>query len=1259
MVLLSMVAMGVLAIITAQNNISAHYILQTEARQQALMGLDAAVGQLQVELGPDQRVTASSGILSDSGSMPQNILGVWNSWTGALYGSSDGKEISSTYSEGRSNMFRSWLISSNDPQSLRSLSTVSQLSKRSSGKRILLLGEGTLGKNSNEQQYIYADLVSMPVSGKNEGCFAWWIGGENQKANIAFQDREETKDPVELLHRTWDTPAPVFKESDVLKYMPDDLKHRDKLLSLRTLPLIGHASASSGAPYYHDVTTFSYTLPINVRDGGLKHDLNLLLNKPSLRGTEFAARADQDCPLAEGEGLPSGTEPHMPIGSWQVLHSYYNIWPNGRNSSDNSFNARLSGSVTNAYTRMSGNIISENTDKGEAVTYFDTRSIEGDARAGYARVPVMTSFLGCWGLSVSMTKYRKGNTLHWAYSPMVMWWNPYNVQMRVGGKKLWTYSLPYRTTCVQAWDDRSKLKDASRPWSPKLMMHTCSGDGLGIPWQCCFRLDWGNYFVNSLNDQNSDIIFEPGEIVAFTMAGDILSVNEVDSFGTPQEAPFIVGDHPDKMTHFRADYHEYVNLTNPNANTMYDMYIGNFRACVSLENRKARFYTGEIAYGIATNPKQGDYLVTMGEVRMNASMYNDTDHAHETGREAFSVTYGYDGIRTDASGSGDQIRLMGQVDRFSGAGAISPASFMLGWYDYANIEDGDMIFLDSMWSADMFDNEPLYYVALGVVPKSYNTSYNDCFPKFRGKDYRCKVWQHSSPALFGSALYKPDDQQRQYHPFQLAALDIGSGVNRGALDTVNEKNGVYGITSVAGGGGESVSFISVLELPVHPPFSLAGFAGMRLTPGWYESKGSGNRTSFARARRAQYQAGVPGVGIGNAFADPCLPPNDVYAFHESHITSGFSSNERIFSDFYDHGLIINDALWDRWFCSSISDMPTARGTREAADVVRSFVRGEQPLPVSRYKRTASPLNDEEIIRNIMADDGWKHVARYLMIEGGFNVNSVSEEAWTATLLGLSKRKLLSNANNTLHEVDSNSDEDVLFSRFAVSTSERSIDGGGYNVLEGSANIRPNLKLATAWGEIRSLSPNSIRELAREIVKQVRLRGPFLNMSDFINRRLDGGSDTALTGALQAAIDATDINDTFRDGSYNVKVATEGSLYRYPKAEEGSMYTAAPGYLIQSDVLASLGNILTVRDDTFVVRSYGCVRNPAGAVLAQAWCEAVVQRTMDYVDPTNKATDSTRTHGPVPADGKPLTEINRLFGRRFRVVSFKWLDHWDI
>jgi hypothetical protein len=463
---------------------------------------------------------------------------------------------------------------------------------------------------------------------------------------------------------------------------------------------------------------------------------------------------------------------------------------------------------------------------------------------------------------------------------------------------------------------------------------------------------------------------------------------------------------------------------------------------------------------------------------------------------------------------------------------------------------------------------------------------------------------------------------------------------------------MLGVTS----DGEQVSFASVLELPVHPPFSLAGFAGMRLQPGWYKPGTSGNYKTQGALRRMQYQAGVPGVGIGNAFADPCLPADDVYTYFQNTMEAPeFSSNSRVFGDFFDHGLMINDAMWDRWFCSSVSDMPDKKGGKIAAEeVLTNFITGKEELPVSRYKRVSTPYNDEQVIQRIMEGDGWKYIAQYLMIDGGFNVNSVSVEAWAAVLQGLAKRKLVAGMDNKLKLVEQGKgDNQVLFSRFMLSTTDKSVDGmGGYSVMQGSPEFRDG-GMASAWSEVRMLESESIRKLAEEMVKQVRKRGPFLSMSDFVNRRLEQG-DNGLKGALQAAIDATDINRDFHD----VEVPeARGGMFKNPKAGVGSMHTAAPGYLIQSDVLASLGNILTVRDDTFTVRSYGCVRNPNKAILAQAWCEAVVQRTMNYVDPSNNPQDAV--YKPDGSKDKGLTNTNQVMGRQFRIVSFKWLDNWDI
>ncbi len=1228
MMLLTLLAVGILAMASSQNRIAMQTALQSEARQQALVGLDAAIGELQMALGPDRRVTASSAIVSEEeGSVAQHILGVWDSWSGPIYGkpvAGKGGDIKSTYDKGRSSMFRRWLISSRNPEELTQMQSASSLGNREPGKRICLVGEGTLGRRLGGRHLVYADMIDMPASGRNTGSFAWWVGGENQKSKITIKDPEDTNTPIEVLHRTWNTPGPMFIDSESLTFLPEKIEQPDKVLTMASIPLLSTSSQDAGMPYFFDVTTSSYSLPINVRTGGLKQDLCLLLNKESLKGTDFAPRSSQDCPLVEGNDVPRGTEGNMPIGSWQNLYAYYNCWPDGSAKDSNNFTARLIGNVNDCYTRMGGsiyqhgnptNIASDPNSVGGNSTVYDSRSLmdQGSDSAGYARTPVMLAFMNTFGL---VTEENTGVTcsqdkdqcykLYMCFSPMFLWWNPYNVPMKIRGQQLWAQSAPYKATWLQTLAvSRAGSWDYS--WSHYAMNQTTGDVGFG--------LDYGDYFQPSLSNATADIVFAPGEILFFSPG----KARATDDYTKPYTNPWTLGYNASSVSGYRA-----------------------------------RFYTmtgskgDQIGVASRTNLDNGEFYIglRLGQYAGFGSLTTDGTWFAPKNPEAITVFNGFGGMK-EASGADGGDGKLGQ----------SPQRGLLGWYN-ANDTSQSTVFCDrdrndARWSADGSQSDsavPYFVAALGIVPKSANRNMDARI--FEGKDYRTKSWQHSNPAFWGSMIINPDEQQRQYHPYQLAALDVGAGMNACPMDSIGN-NGILGITA----DGEQVSLVSVLELPVHPPFSLAGFAGMRLQPGWYDAGGTADYKTQSALRRMQYQSGVPGVGIGNAFADPCLPATDVYSFHESNINAAIGGNDKLFGDFFDHGLLINDALWDRWFCSSVSDMPHGSNKRTAKEVLENFLTDKEALPVARYVKSLTPYKNDDIVKRLMSGDGWKYIAQYLMVDGGFNVNSTSVEAWASVLQGLAKRKLVTNADGKLALVEpGKSDSQVLFSRFMVSTADKSIDElGGYSPMQGSSSLRGGKSgMISAWGEVRKLEPDKIRELATEMVKQVKKRGPFLNMSDFINRRLDTNKEFALKGALQAAIDATDINEMFMDETTE---PAAGSLYKFKEAEEGSIYTAAPGYLIQSDVLASLGNILTVRDDTFTVRSYGCVRNARKAILAQAWCEAVVQRTMDYVDPTNAPTDSE--YDPDGRKSKGLTTANRIFGRKFRVVSFKWLDAWDI
>jgi hypothetical protein len=88
--------------------------------------------------------------------------------------------------------------------------------------------------------------------------------------------------------------------------------------------------------------------------------------------------------------------------------------------------------------------------------------------------------------------------------------------------------------------------------------------------------------------------------------------------------------------------------------------------------------------------------------------------------------------------------------------------------------------------------------------------------------------------------------------------------------------------------------------------------------------------------------------------------------------------------------------------------------------------------------------------------------------------------------------------------------------------------------------------------------------------------------------------------------------------------------------------------MQADLLNKIGSILQARSDTFTIRSYGSAYDGIeGADSGSAYLEMVVQRLPIYVDPADAA------------EAQPLLPINREFGRRYKIVSTRWLESGEI
>jgi hypothetical protein len=96
-------------------------------------------------------------------------------------------------------------------------------------------------------------------------------------------------------------------------------------------------------------------------------------------------------------------------------------------------------------------------------------------------------------------------------------------------------------------------------------------------------------------------------------------------------------------------------------------------------------------------------------------------------------------------------------------------------------------------------------------------------------------------------------------------------------------------------------------------------------------------------------------------------------------------------------------------------------------------------------------------------------------------------------------------------------------------------------------------------------------------------------------------------------------------------------------------THVPGHVKQGDILTTLGTRFSPRSDTFTIRAYGEARSLTGTLLASARCEAVIQRTADYLD-----TADNRHILPASL----ASEANKRFGRKFTIVAFRWLSQLE-
>ena len=362
----------------------------------------------------------------------------------------------------------------------------------------------------------------------------------------------------------------------------------------------------------------------------------------------------------------------------------------------------------------------------------------------------------------------------------------------------------------------------------------------------------------------------------------------------------------------------------------------------------------------------------------------------------------------------------------------------------------------------------------------------------------------------------------------------------------------------------------------------------------------------------------------------------------------------------DHSVLANHAFYDRFYFSTFA----TRGTDKPDTVFEQFMNGTAPLATQSFQPYLPAGTTAATAKADLFASGKPKATAYQMVQGPFNVNSTSVQAWKAVLASMNKSEVA-----TLWAKLGKFDKakDIVTSK-GIPIFAMSLLNGGLTSVPLDATKIDDTK-TNDWNGYRELSDAQLTTLATEIVKQVRLRGPFLSMSEFVNRQIGTESDLTLTGALEKAIADSKINEGFMNMNKPDPKVTEltasdfsdTTLYNYKTlaATLGNPAAGAPGWISQGDLLRILEPAATVRSDTFVIRVCGEAQDASGKVTARAFAEAVVQRVPEYVDPVDRpslnAYDIT-----VPAAVPTTAAVaNKTFGRRINVVSFRWLTSNEI
>lgn len=1189
--MLVLLVVGLLAMTTQQLKRKNSDQAREVARANARLAVDLALADLQRYLGPDQGISAPASILATDGEPVPNQsrwTGAWSSlWSD---GSStwerddlDGGLLDKRASAGaadREKRVRAWLVSGGagaDPKSDPGPSAVT------------VVGAGTVGDTPADQVKVPA--VAVSGVGRTSGRLAWWVGDEGIKANVSVSNAHEGKKPVPAqagqngysgILASQSADETVFTGNVAGKSGGRlDEQDRHKLI---TAPSFG-LTANGGKAAFHDLSVVSKGVVANPREGRLKRDLTRWLETGGdvkALGPNAPGLSAKD-PIVGHQSPPQQGQARAAAGGprFGVLAS----WANGA--------ARFDGRDVDARIPPTTSVDESSVPKEAALSNFQPVALKATDKDGL--LPILVE--GTHMLQISWHT----NILHGTVEgenpyqvrlhvyPRVVLWNPYNVEL----------TLEPTMVMIQG-NGRQEMrtygrKPAPDPWVWESQWIWFEGGRSTNFSDTASILDSQGYtdpHVGSFIYSLPRVTFAPGECLVFSPEEAMEYERPADVSGRSYALE------KNRLSHEKA----------PEVSR--NFYLSNLVIRGGIRVMPFLFWFAPTTYWKAGGiVNQGDDCRVVWKLRGNRTgiTFEDFDRLPQLGIISASLQYGAGREPRVAWDRLDKVPIEETSATPPVIATLVPdvrtrEGVRLRWHrEHLSNElgSGKLVgsphFQDAAlanWNprASFAFRSPWDNVA-GNLPKSGKTGGPWFFGIYTRDLYDQDVsWYAQMPISrngrqLGNPFGPPQEGTGQYIVF----------------DVPRRETGVLSIGQMM--------HARASEYVWHPSFAIGqSLADPRL------GKDSLDRTSPQPMDASDAdQGGFSPEAIGWSGDVQRGGRPESWSDQAKLVFQGLPDDANLA---YDLSYELNHSLWDDFFLST--------GNQESFERWMS-APDTYPLPNGRFRHsTWTPAGTA----GQLAD--FHRAAYHLMIDGAFNVNSTSVEAWKA-LLG-----------STRH-LGFGPEGAAVFPRFLAPPGP-AFDGS------------PNPDDETIWSGYRVLNEAEVELLAREIVKQVKLRGPFLSLADFVNRRL-ANDETGRMGPLQAAIEAAELNKSLAelyplDNGRALPDYTHPDNIRDATRLEQTLKPAttvwgSPTHLTQGDILQTLGPVLAARSDTFTIRGYGDTTDPNGKILSRAWCEAVVQRIPEPIEPDATGLNSAR-------NGKPGDS-----GRRFVVVSFRWLDSEEV